>query len=136
MAIPTMSDEPDIIRPGRGKLADVETAGLSHNGAGKTFFYTDRLGQESEGFLMRWNDTLVAYQNLCPHWSIPIGEDHFLDESGRSIFCPMHGALFDPENGVCFSGPCLGDRLTPFEVRSSAEEGVVEIWAKNQSLFA
>lgn len=134
-----MSDENEesgTIRPGLGQLTTVTTDGLIKNGDGRTFEFTNRLGKPAKGFIMRWDEGFVAYENRCPHWSLPIGEDFFLNEGGNSIFCPMHGALFDPETGACFSGPCIGDRLSAFDVRSSDDPDVFEIWAKNPSLFA
>ena len=82
----------------------------------RTFEYVDRLGQEAEGFVMRWAGELVAYENRCPHWSVPVGfdDENFVD--GGDIVCPMHGARFSPETGLCWAGPCIGDGLEKFEV--------------------
>lgn len=65
---------------------------------------------------MRWRGELVAYENRCPHWAVPVGfdDENFLD--GNDIVCPMHGARFSPETGACWSGPCIGDGLEKFEV--------------------
>ena len=106
----------DVIRPGLGPLATVDVAALDSNGAARTFEYVDRLGQSAEGFVMRWGDEFVAYENRCPHWAVPVGfdEENFLD--GGDIVCPMHGARFDPRTGECWSGPCIGDGLEKFEV--------------------
>ncbi len=111
-----MDDE--VIKPGVGLLAEVDVAGLTEDGAARTFEYEDRLGQQSEGFVMRWKDGFVAYENRCPHWSIPLGwdDENFLGRDHKSILCPMHGARFDPETGHCWEGPCLGDTLDKFEV--------------------
>ena len=106
----------DVVLPGRGPLAKIDISSLEESGAACTFEYTDRLGQPAEGFLMRWEGGLVAYENRCPHWSVPVGfdDENFLD--GRDIICPMHGARFSPETGECWSGPCIGDGLEKFEV--------------------
>lgn len=103
--------------PGRGPLAEVDVAELRGTNKARTFEYVDRLGQEAEGFVMWWNDELIAFENRCPHWSVPVGFDDetFVDEGG-DIVCPMHGARFSPETGVCWSGPCIGDGLEKFEV--------------------
>jgi len=108
----------DVVLPGRGPLATVEVHELRVDGEARTFDYVDRLGQPAEGFVMRWRGELVAYENRCPHWSVPVGfdEETFLDKGGRDIVCPMHGARFSPETGECWSGPCIGDGLEKFEV--------------------
>jgi len=66
-----------------------------------------------EWFLVRYDDLLRAYHNLCPHagnflnWKA----DAFLTRDKSLIMCSAHGALFDPANGVCgraSSGRCSG----------------------------
>jgi nitrite reductase/ring-hydroxylating ferredoxin subunit len=37
--------------------------------------------------------------------------DRFLDRRREMIVCSAHGARFRIEDGVCVSGPCLGDVL-------------------------
>jgi nitrite reductase/ring-hydroxylating ferredoxin subunit len=108
----------EAVRPGRGKLAEVDVSGLKSNGDAVTFEYVDVLGQEAEGFVMKWGGGFVAYENRCPHWSVPLGfgDDQFLDDTGSVILCPMHGARFDIESGVCTMGPCLDDGLEKFRV--------------------
>ncbi len=32
------------------------------------------------------------------------------------IACSWHGALFDPDNGACVGGSCVGARLAPWPV--------------------
>lgn len=62
---------------------------------------------------------VVAYRNACPHMGIELDwEAHrLLSRDGRWIKCTGHGALFRPEDGVCLSGPCKGDALTPVPLR-------------------
>ena len=104
--------------PGRGQIAEVDVSRLSDEGDAVRFEYTDRLGQEAEGFVMLWKGELVAYENRCPHWSVPVGyeDDRFLGPAGTDIVCPMHGARFKPDTGECWSGPCIGDSLEKFQV--------------------
>ena len=106
-----MSVDDEVLIPGRGVLAEVDISSLEVDGAARTFAYTDRLGQENEGFVMRWGEGFVAYENRCPHWSIPLGwdDENFVGENGRDIVCPMPGARFTPDTGECWEGPCLGD---------------------------
>lgn len=54
-----------------------------------------------------------AYVNCCPHQFIPLETfpNHFLTDDRRHLVCSGHGALFDPETGVCVQGPCAGRSL-------------------------
>ncbi len=66
-----------------------------------------------EIFLLREGGRVYAYVNSCPHLGTPLEmiEDHFLNEDGF-ILCTTHGALFDPQNGACIAGPCMGEYLS------------------------
>jgi nitrite reductase/ring-hydroxylating ferredoxin subunit len=69
--------------------------------------------------LLRWHGRRpLAYLNLCPHMAVPLdrGGSGLFDRGRRHLLCTTHGALFRPEDGVCVSGPCAGDRLDPLEV--------------------
>ncbi len=59
-----------------------------------------------------------AYLNSCPHMgaSLDLVRGRFTDVSERFLMCAVHGALFDPENGRCVAGPCVGKGLLPVEV--------------------
>ena len=81
------------------------------------------------------HDGLVrAFVNWCPHLGIELNfmPDQFMDDEGRFLVCANHGALFEPENGACLSGPCSGDSLTavPLDVRDG------EIWVGNAEATA
>ena len=115
----------DFIIPGRGVLGTVRVDELDHEGEARTFEYTDRLGQPAEGFIMRWGGEFVAYENRCPHWSVPVGFDDENFVEGRDIVCPMHGARFSPETGICWSGPCIGEGLEKFEVSLDGEVATI-----------
>lgn len=111
-------DDDAVVRPGRGAIAEVDVSELNELGDAAIFEYTDPLGMDAEGFVMLWHEGIVAYENRCPHWSVPIDRegDQFLDKSLSFIICPMHGATFEADSGKCFSGPCMGDALEKFEV--------------------
>ncbi len=74
-----------------------------------------------EAFLLvRKDDQLHLYRNVCPHLGTPLNwdEDQFLDPDGALIQCATHGALFRIEDGLCLAGPCQGARLraVPFQL--------------------
>jgi ketohexokinase len=75
-------------------------------------------GTEVACFVVRVGDQAFAYHNRCPHTGAPL-EWHphqFLDVSGGSIQCALHGALFARDTGRCLQGPCAGDALSPLPV--------------------
>ena len=63
---------------------------------------------------------LRVFLNSCPHTGVRLEwrPDDFLDASGRYLQCAMHGAQFEPSNGLCVDGPCIEQSLVsiPFEV--------------------
>ncbi len=73
---------------------------------------------------VRRGDGVFVYENACPHIGTPLDwtPDRFLSRDSRHLICATHGALFDISTGLCISGPCQGDRLTPvdFYIRDGA----------------
>jgi nitrite reductase/ring-hydroxylating ferredoxin subunit len=78
------------------------------------------------GFVVRKGGRVLGYVDSCPHagWSLAPLPDRYLTRDGERLFCSGHGALFRVEDGVCTSGPCAGDRLTPWPVEVGAD-GVI-----------
>jgi len=66
-------------------------------------------------FVVKFRGEYYLYENSCPHRSIPLEwqPDQFLDYDKTFIQCATHGALFKIETGMCISGPCVDDHLTP-----------------------
>lgn len=69
-------------------------------------------------FVMRFEGRVVAYLNQCAHVPTEMDwqEGKFLDRDRELIICSIHGATYDPLNGRCVGGPCVGGRLTPLRV--------------------
>jgi nitrite reductase/ring-hydroxylating ferredoxin subunit len=67
---------------------------------------------------LRWRGLVRVYRNSCPHWDVPMQyrKDRFMSGDGRYIVCFAHGALFQPDNGFCVQGPCVGQSLQVLEV--------------------
>lgn len=59
-----------------------------------------------------------AFVNRCPHAGTPLNmfPERFYDRSGEFLLCSTHGALFQPSDGLCVRGPCVGQCLTPLPV--------------------
>ena len=62
-----------------------------------------------------------AYLNRCPHLGVPLNwdNDRFMDSEGSLLRCATHGALFEPESGLCILGPCRGEYLWVIECQVS-----------------
>ena len=80
-----------------------------------------------KGFVVRSGDTVVAYQNVCPHAGHPLNwqPDRFLTKDGKQIICASHGAVFEISSGECVAGPCPGRSLNAVTV--DVRDGVVYV---------
>jgi nitrite reductase/ring-hydroxylating ferredoxin subunit len=75
-------------------------------------------------FIVRKEGKLHAYENHCPHLGIQLEmvPDQFLESTHSLIQCSMHGALFQIEDGLCISGPCFDQKLTPVDIQEENGE--------------
>ena len=66
-------------------------------------------------FVIRKEERIFGYLNLCPHYSLPLNvrENEFLSRDGSRIMCRRHLAIFEVEDGLCVDGACVGSRLDP-----------------------
>ena len=64
-------------------------------------------------FAVRRGRTVRVWANRCPHHGTPLPwrKDADLNAAGDRIVCSAHGALFEPDTGLCVQGPCLGESL-------------------------
>jgi nitrite reductase/ring-hydroxylating ferredoxin subunit len=62
---------------------------------------------------------VYAYVNSCPHRGTELDwqEGQVFDETGLYLMCATHGALFEPDSGLCVGGPCCGARLRSLAVK-------------------
>jgi len=70
------------------------------------------------------NGQYYAYENFCPHQGrrMDYAAGQFLISESGSIVCPSHGAEFNPDNGLCINGPCLGDSLKSVQIKTNEED--------------
>ena len=75
-------------------------------------------GRLYDVFVVRCGMQVFCYLNRCPHTGSPLDwmPDQFLSLDKHHIQCATHAALFRIGDGVCISGPCNGDVLTPVAV--------------------
>ena len=73
---------------------------------------------EKNAFLIHYKQGCYAYENSCPHTGVTLNwqEGQFFSFDGRFLQCSLHGALFEPTNGLCVRGPCLGESLKPIDI--------------------
>ncbi len=88
-------------------------------------------GRSVDIAVVRNKHGIYAYLDVCPHAGTPLEwqADRFFDESGTHIMCATHGAQFNVHDGMCISGPCVGDSLTRLPLRVT--DG--KIFLNNQS---
>ncbi len=92
--------------------ADLEDGGLAH------VFDLLEYGRPARAFVLRFEGRPVGYLNRCAHVPTEMDwqEGRFLDDEKRWIICSIHGAAYEPSNGRCVGGPCVGKRLKPLRV--------------------
>jgi nitrite reductase/ring-hydroxylating ferredoxin subunit len=93
---------------------------------GETLKFTfTRNTKSQEGFVGRLHKKLFAYENTCRHIPITLdyGDNHFFDTKGEVLMCQTHGAVYEPDTGLCTRGPCAGSSLHPLKIIE--EEGVL-----------
>jgi len=78
-----------------------------------------RVGRRERFFIIRKNNKVFGYINICPHQGTPLDwkNDVFLTFKKDYILCATHGAMFEIETGECVGGPCLGRMLVPIKLR-------------------
>jgi nitrite reductase/ring-hydroxylating ferredoxin subunit len=71
-----------------------------------------------DGFLINYRGRFYAYLNRCRHMTTPLDfvRYQFFTEDGRYLVCMTHGALYEPDSGLCVEGPCKGLSLYPLPV--------------------
>lgn len=70
------------------------------------------------------DENYMAYENNCPHQGrrLDYAAGKFLITPNQTIVCPAHAAEFNPTNGLCINGPCLGESLKPIIIKCNDHE--------------
>ncbi|MBI4527930.1 MAG: Rieske 2Fe-2S domain-containing protein [Deltaproteobacteria bacterium] len=63
-----------------------------------------------DGFLVNYDGNFHAYVNRCRHMTTPLDfvRYQFFTEDRRHLICLTHGAIYEPDSGLCIEGPCKG----------------------------
>jgi nitrite reductase/ring-hydroxylating ferredoxin subunit len=66
-----------------------------------------------DAFLVNDRGNFFAYVNRCRHMATPLDfvRDEFFSDDHRHLMCYTHGALYEPDTGLCIAGPCKGESL-------------------------
>ena len=85
-------------------------------------------GQSLPAFVIAHDGDVRAYVNICPHrgTSLDWQPGEVFDESGLYLICATHGALFEPDTGLCIAGPCQGACLQKIPLRLETDHVVLE----------
>lgn len=93
-------------------------------GAQAVLFDVLEWGRPATAFALRFDGEVIAYLNQCAH--VPVEMDwqpgQFWDQDRRFIICSVHGALYDPPQGLCVSGPCVGKHLVKITVQERDQQ--------------
>ena len=76
-------------------------------------------GNSAEIIVIKTAHGFFAWRNVCPHQSrlLNWAPGKFLMDNKNQLVCGAHGACFNIESGLCTSGPCSGESLTPFNIK-------------------
>ncbi len=93
---------------------------LEEKGHGLRF----ELSEGRAAFAIRFEGQVRAYLNECRHLPTELDWNfgHFLDADKEFFICASHGAMFDPKDGLCVSGPCRGKSLYALDVVETNSE--------------
>lgn len=69
--------------------------------------------------LIKYEDTVKAYLNNCPHQNVPLNEAYKIDVNPfeKTMKCSVHDAFFNIEDGLCIEGPCWNEALETVDIR-------------------
>lgn len=78
-------------------------------------------------FVVRHEGCARAFLNRCAHVAAELDwlPGRFFDDAGLYLVCSMHGALYEPDSGLCVAGPCTGARLA--SLRCEERDGRVRV---------
>ena len=75
-------------------------------------------GVDLPAFVIRYSESVYGFVNRCAHRDLELdwSPGDFFDREGRYLICATHGALYEPETGICVAGPCKGQSLRRIDV--------------------
>jgi nitrite reductase/ring-hydroxylating ferredoxin subunit len=110
-----------------GLTAVCESGALREGGAAVRFeLIAD--GRAASGFVIRHGGRVYGYLNRCAHVAMELDwlPGQVFDAEGRFLICATHGAVYEPADGRCVDGPCVG--RGNLQALSVVEEGGMVYW--------
>jgi nitrite reductase/ring-hydroxylating ferredoxin subunit len=100
-----------IICP-RKDLLDGRSGGKAHR------FEILRDARKTPCFAVAFEGSIYAYVNRCPHQGTELDwlPGEVFDDDGLYLICATHGAVFVPDSGLCYGGPCRGASLERLDI--------------------
>jgi len=91
-----------------------------------------------DAFLINHRGEFHAYANRCRHMTTPLDfvRYQFFTEDREHLVCMTHGALYEPDSGLCVEGPCKGLSLYRLPVKVDRGEVLVGCPSGDVSLLA
>ena len=91
-----------------------------------------------DAFLINHRGEFHAYANRCRHMTTPLDfvRYQFFTEDREHLVCMTHGALYEPDTGLCVEGPCKGLSLYRLPVEVNQGEVLVGCPSGDVSLLA
>ena len=85
------------------------------------------IGQNNIFIVRTAQHEIAAYLNRCPHMGVPLNweQNRFMDNDCSFIRCATHGAMFEPDTGLCILGPCRGESL--WQLACTIENGNIQV---------
>lgn len=74
-------------------------------------FQVQRGTETIPAFAIRYRGKVYGYLNRCAHQQVELDwcQGDFFDAERRFLVCATHGALYEPDSGVCAGGRCRGE---------------------------
>jgi nitrite reductase/ring-hydroxylating ferredoxin subunit len=90
---------------------------LEERGPG-LMFRVNKSGRIYPALAIRYEGKTQAYLNVCAHQGLRLNRDKnlFFNRDGNLLKCMSHGAMFEPDSGLCSWRPCEGLSLIPLQV--------------------
>ena len=84
--------------------------------------------QELACFVIAYDGKVYGYVNSCPHRGTELDwqAGEVFEETGLYLMCATHGALFEPDSGLCVGGPCQGAKLRPLAITVLGNDVVLD----------
>ena len=96
----------------REDLREGKSGGKAHR------FEILRDDRKTPCFAIAFEGSVYAYVNRCPHQGTELDwlPGEVFDDDGLYLICATHGAVFEPDSGLCCGGPCRGASLESLNI--------------------